>query len=368
MIKVCHMTSAHRSDDTRIFHKECVSLSKAGYEVYLVANGDTIYHNGVHVVGIGDFPKSRIERMTQTTRRIYSTAIELDADIYHFHDPELLPYGLKLKKRGKKVIFDSHEDYLSTILDKTWIPKMLRPLVEKIYKLYEGYICSKLDGIVVCYHWTEERLIKHCANTKMILNYPIINQMREIPAGNTVKRAISFAGNISEQWCHKEILHALNLVADVRYELAGKLVGKYGVELKEMIEWKYVNYHGQIPMEEVFDEVYANSSIGVALLDYISQCKGTIGNLSNTKFFEYMYMGLPLVCTDFILWQQIIDEEKCGICVCPHNEEEIANAINYLLNNPEITREMGENGRKAIMNKYNWEREESKLLELYSCI
>ena len=111
MVKVCHMTSAHAPEDTRIFYKECVSLAKAGYEVYLVARGDSYEKNGVNIMGVGEVTGGRLNRMIEFTRRIYRKAISVDADVYHLHDPELLLYALKLKKRGKKVIFDSHEKY-----------------------------------------------------------------------------------------------------------------------------------------------------------------------------------------------------------------------------------------------------------------
>ena len=115
MTKVCHMTSVHPPEDVRIFHKECVSLAEAGYEVYLVERGESCEKNGVHIIGLGDLPKNRLKRMTEGAKKVYEKALELDCDIYHFHDPELLPYGLKLKKKGKKVIFDSHENTLEQI-------------------------------------------------------------------------------------------------------------------------------------------------------------------------------------------------------------------------------------------------------------
>lgn len=363
--KVCHMTSAHRNNDTRIFYKECVSLARAGYEVYLVANGESFDKQNVHVIGIGEPPNSRIKRMLFKAKSVYKAAVNINADIYHLHDPELLPYALKLKKRGKKVIFDSHEDYGLLISEKEWIPKAFRSIMASIYEVYEKYICRKIDGVVVCYHWTEERLREYCKNTKMILNYPILKENSEMTSVDYSKRAVSFAGGISVQWCHKEVLLALNKLSGIRYELAGKLVGQYGIDLTKMKEWSLVNYHGLIPMDKVFTDVYANSSIGMALLDYIPLCKGKVGNLSNTKFFEYMYMGLPLICTDFDLWKEIIIKENCGICVCPHDVDEIAEAINYLINNPEVARRMGQNGRRAIINKYNWGSEEKKLFELY---
>ena len=109
MTKVCHMTSAHAPEDDRIFHKECVSLAKAGYDVYLVERGDSYEKAGVHIVGIGEVSGGRLDRMFHVTKQVCEKALALDADIYHFADPELLPWGLKLKRQGKQVIFDSHE-------------------------------------------------------------------------------------------------------------------------------------------------------------------------------------------------------------------------------------------------------------------
>ena len=108
--RVCHMTSAHDWYDDRIYLKECQSLVDAGYNVYLVAEGIDRKENGVHIVGCGEKPASRRERMRGFAKKIYERAVELDCDLYIFHDPELLPYGVKLKRLGKRVIFDSHED------------------------------------------------------------------------------------------------------------------------------------------------------------------------------------------------------------------------------------------------------------------
>lgn len=362
--RICHMTSVHRSDDTRIFHKECVSLAKKGYEVFLVAKGKTYEDKGVKVIGVEKNYQNKFIRIMKFTKEIYKVALQLNADIYHIHDPELLPYALKLKKRGKVVIFDSHEDYLSTFHGKKWIPKIFRPLVSKVYNIYEKHVCSKLDALIVCYHWTEERMKKICNNTVMIFNFPIINN-ETLQTVDYNSRAVSFAGNISSIWCHEEILKSLVTIKDIKYELAGKLEGEYKEKLRKMEGWSLVNYHGLLPLNEVYEKVYARSTIGLALLDYIPACKGTVGNLSNTKFFEYMQVGLPLVCTNFVLWKKIIEEEGCGICVNPHNIDEITKAIEFLVNNSEIAKKMGENGKKAIANKYNWRTEEVKLFALY---
>lgn len=365
MIKVCHITSVHRRYDVRIFHKECKSLVKAGYDVYLLVNDDKDDEeiDGVKIISLKAKVTNRFQRIFQLKKVLIKKALEINADIYHLHDPELLLIAYTLKKNNKKVVFDSHEDYLLTITEKTWLPKLLRPIIRFIYQIYEKQIIKRIDGAIVCYHWTYDRYNKLCKNVSMILNFPIIDDTK--PITDYTKKAIAFAGGIKSEWCHEEIIKTLEILKDVKYELAGDIQDNYEKIIMNMEGWKYVNYHGKISHQEVYNKVYKNASIGMCLLDYIAQCKGHIGNLSNTKLFEYMFIGLPVIGTDFILWKEIIEKENCGVCVNPHNVEQITEAINYLLNNPDIMKEMGENGRKAVIEKYNWHIEEKKLIDFY---
>ena len=139
-------------------------------------------------------------------------------------------------------------------------------------------------------------------------------------------------------------------------------------KLKANEGWSKVNYLGQIKHEDVYEKVYSKSFIGMALLDYIPLCKGNIGNMSNNKFFEYLLAGLPLICTDFILWKEVVETNNCGICVNPRNINEIVAAIKYLSENPDIATKMGQNGRKIVLEKYNWKWEEKKLIDLYNSL
>ena len=78
--------------------------------------------------------------------------------------------------------------------------------------------------------------------------------------------------------------------------------------------------------------------------------------------------GLPIICTDFVLWKEFIDKYNCGFCVKPKSVEDICTAIKYLLDNPERAKEMGLNGRKAIKEEFNWQNEKKKLFALYERI
>jgi glycosyltransferase involved in cell wall biosynthesis len=365
MIKVCYFTSKTASD-VRVFEKECTSLVKAGYEVYLVSpNAKEEIKNGVHIIGVPYEKEGLLNRLFTLPKFLYKKALSIDADIYHFNDPASLPYGAKLKRKGKKVIFDSFEDHPTLFFEKKSLPYIIRYIISKIYSVYEYYNCKKFDGLILCYHWTQERLNKACKNNQLVFNFPILKE-EIVKREDVVGTAICYAGLFSRMWYIENILTALIEIDGVQFNLAGNPADvAYLNMLKSNAGWQKVNYLGQIEHREVNDKVYSKSTIAMALLDYIPLCKGNVGNLSNNKLFEYMKAGLPVICTDFILWKEVVEKNNCGICVNPRNINEIAEAIKYLTDNPEIAKQMGENGRNIVLEKYNWQYEEKKLIDVY---
>ena len=365
MIKVCHMTSGHPAEDQRIFHKECVSLAKAGYGVYLVQQGGSYEKNGVHIVGFGEMPKSRLKRMTQTARRVYRAALAVDADIYHFHEPELLPYGLKLKKRGKKVIFDSHEDTLESILEKEWIPAPARRAMYFWFKGQQERVCRQIDAVVTVTPHLTEFFRRLNPQTVQVANFPILDGA--VPSAAPQPGTLVFAGGISRQWNHHTIIKAMEQLPECRYILCGPAEGNYLQELEALPAWNRVQYLGRIPHTQVAG-LLAQSAVGMAALSYIRNSDWKNGTIGNTKIFEEMMAGLPVVCTDFVLWREFVERYRCGLCVDPEDPEAIAAAVRYLLDNPEEARQMGESGRKAIKEEFNWSAEEKNLLALYETL
>ena len=360
-VKICHMTSAHPKEDVRIFHKECTSLAQSGYEVYLVEHGETYDKNGVHIVGTGEMPRKRFRRMTEGTSRVYRAALAQDCDLYHFHDPELLPVGLTLKKKGKKVIFDIHENTAGAIREKGYIPSIFRGMLSKLYETYEAYCCRKLDALITVTPTQTESYLKINPNTVEVSNFPKLSEHYQEPSFKN--RALVFAGAINSQWNHELIIRALRDIPDVEYVICGT-ANKYLGRLKTLPGWEKVNYKGRIPHEQV-NNVMAECMIGVALLCPGRNTAGTIGTMGNTKIFEEMMAGLPVICTDFKLWRDFVDRYQCGICVDPSDEQAVIAAIDYLLNHPEEAKMMGKNGRRAVIEEFSWEVESKKLTELY---
>lgn len=369
MLRICHLTSVHSRYDPRIFHKECTSLANAGYDVtLLVADGKpNEVRNGVKIMSINFRPKNRIDRILHSGAKLLDKALEIDAEIYHLHDPELLPLGKKLKKRGKRVIFDSHENVVEDIAEKQWIPVLLRRLISKFYSVYADRVLKKFDGIIGVTPVLVDKLREINRSVAMITNYPITHDTVEKHVGvKYINPTIVFAGGIKEDWCHENILNAISEI-NVRYVIMGPSEDKYLDRLSNNVSWSKVRYLGVVPPETVKKQL-KNSHIGVAISKYLRNTSGKIGTLGNTKLFEVMMAGLPVICTNFILWQQIIDKYHCGITVNPENIDEITNAVHYLLEHPQEAKQMGENGRKGVEEEFNWSTQEKVLLEFYKRI
>jgi glycosyltransferase involved in cell wall biosynthesis len=358
LIRICHVTSVHPYKDGRIFRKECQSLAKK-YDVSLIApNVESKEEEGIHIYGV-ELPKERFKRM-RNLDIVFRKMIEVDAEVYHFHDPELIPLGYKAKKIGKKAIFDSHEDVPLQISEKGWIPKPFRKLTSSVYRKYEEGKLHHYDALVSVTPSIVDRLKGCNPNTYQITNYPILKEFKD---NRTWQNRICFTGGISAQWMHHNVIESIENI-DVKYVVAGIVEGDYLMVLKSQPAWSKVDYKGVVTPIEV-SEIQQSSFAGIALNDYVANVGFKLGSLGNTKLFEYMMSGIPVIATDFILWKEIIEKYECGICVNPQDVDAIRDAIMYLKNNPEEAKKMGDNGRKAVQEQYNWTSQESILFGMY---
>ena len=369
MLKICHVTSVHKSTDIRIFEKECTSLAKIdNYKVYLVAKGDTFEKNNVSVVGVGNPPKGRINRMLFFSKRIIDKALELDADIYHLHDPELLQYVPLLKRKNKVVVFDSHENVADSILDKDYIPQFGRKFIALLYSFFSSKKMRKCDALISVTPHIVKKLRCFNNDVSMITNFPLMDssefKLIHQDKKNNNEKHIIFAGGISPQWSHHLIISALEHIEGVKYELYGPSSEEYLSSLKAMPGWSKTHYYGTVPFYEV-QEALRKADITIALLQPSHNTAGMYGTIGNTKLFESMNAELPIICTNFTLWKDIVESNQCGICIPPDSEEELIRAISFLLDNKEKSEEMGRNGRMQILHNYNWNSQEIELYSLY---
>ncbi len=365
-MKICHLTSAHVRFDTRIFHKQCISIANSGSEITLIVAdgyGDEVV-NDVKIKDVGVL-RGRLRRMFQTTRRVYRQSLLVDADLYHFHDPELLIVGLKLKKRGKKVIFDSHEDVGRDILVKPYIKPVINKFISLVYRKLERYVVKNLDGAIGATPYITAELQKYAKNVVNINNFPLVSFIDFENAWNGKRTEVCYVGSISEYRGIFEMVEAINMVDGLtRLNLLGRFSNESLEKVvRAMPAFERVNEYGYVE-NEVVKLVIEKSMVGLLTVHPIP----TFLEGLPIKMFEYMERGIPIVISDFIYWRELLKECNCCIFVDPLNIEEITAAISYFVNNPEIAKEMGGNGRKLVEKRFNWNSEAEKMLSMYNAV
>ena len=342
----------------------CKSLRKLG-DVHIICAdglGDQNIDN-INIIDAGKFANFFF-RMWFSVNKIYQKANLIDADIYHVHDPELIRVGYKLIKKGKKVIFDSHEDIGATILYKPYLNSMLRKLIQIIYNIYEKYMLKKFSALVVPTPFIKKKFYQTNPVIEKICNYPIIDELQiKYQKKEFEKLEVCYVGSISNQRGIKKLIEALELTKNKVYlNLVGDFISKQDEkEFKAQEGWRYVNYYGYISDRSKVKEIYHKSIIGMVTL----LPTGNFINSLPIKMFEYMESQLPVIASDFDYFKELFSEIKCGINVNPNSPKDIAKAIDDLIDNPIKRKKMAENGYKAIINKFNWSIEEIKLLNLY---
>ncbi|WP_277374437.1 glycosyltransferase family 4 protein [Pseudomonas sp. AA-38] len=364
-MKIAHLTSVHSRYDTRIYLKECRSLAKAGYCVNLVVadgkGGEVKEGITFHDVGAS---RGRFERMTSTTQKIYDRALNIDAELYHLHDPELMPVGLKLKRRGKVVVFDAHEDLPKQIMGKPYLNAFSKIVLSRAFGVFERLVCRRFDGIVTATPWIAEKFKRFNPVTVAVNNYPMIG---ELAAGEIdwarKNNEVSYIGGIASIRGILQVVEAMRLVAsDTRLQLGGRF-SERAIEAiaKASLGWSKVDELGFLGREEVARALERSVAGLVTFLPAPNHV-----DAQPNKMFEYMSAGVPVIASNFPLWREIVEGNQCGLCVDPLSSKSIAEAIDFLVGNPKQAEAMGRRGQNAVLEKYNWSIEEEVLVGFYS--
>jgi glycosyltransferase involved in cell wall biosynthesis len=365
-MKICHLTSAHQRYDTRIFIKECQSLAKAGHKVSLiVADGkDNEIKNNVYIYDVGK-RVGRLKRMFLSSRDVYNKALAIDADVYHFHDPELIWAGWFLLGRGKKVIYDIHEDLSKQILFKYWLPVLFRKPMAFIFKAIEDFVCKRYTGLVVPQPTMEKEFSKHNKNIILIANFVrkdlmLIKQPKEI-----IFDRLLYCGVLSEErglFLMLEIAERLEK-KDIKLILAGKIQEHLLERAKSHNGWRNTSFLGLLPYDEAL-KLYTGNVLGLNL--FLNE--GQYHLAYSIKSFEYMLNGIPFLMPDFGEWVEFNEINKCGINVDTSNSKAVTKIILELKNDKARFNALSKNGFEAALVKYTWESQAHKLLKFYNKI
>jgi glycosyltransferase involved in cell wall biosynthesis len=369
IMRIVQMTSVHDWRDARVFLKMCAGVASAGHEVHLVVPRDTVGVETIDGVVIHGLPRpaNRRDRMFGTIGRVLETAAGLKGDIYQFHDPEFLLRAPGFQDRvGVPVIFDSHEDYRLQMQYKIWLPKWSRRSVGHAVGLIEDRTVNRLAGVIAATPSIAERFRHHPACV-VVQNFPVLEELR-VPESECGQREVGrfgYVGGLSVVRGAEQMIDALPVAGkDVRLDLGGPWTPP---SLREACAakqgWQQVDELGYMNRDQIatmFRRVFAGLSLLHPTPSYLTAY--------SVKMFEYMAGGLPFIASDFPMWRGIVDDAECGLLANPLDPVAIGKAMRQLTDDPDAAMRMGENGRRAVEEKYNWGREQEKLLTFYGTL
>ena len=358
--RVRHLTSVHQIGDNRIFYRECKGLADAGYDVALVVGRPPSEPvAGVPVIGVG-LPRNRVDRATRVVWNVFRTARRERAQIYHLHDPELLWAGMLLRLLGHRVVYDVHEDAPKQIMNKFWIPWWAKRILAAGTKLVERVAAAAFDGIVAATPSIAERFPP--GKTVVVQNFPRLAAARErtdVPDFDGRPHPFAYTGGLAKAQGLREIVAT---TARLPIDLGDAVVAGWfdddalEREVRAAPGWQRIRFLGRVTPNEVLEAIHS-ARCGLVIDHPISNYLESY----STKMFEYMACGVPVVASDFPLWVQLVGDADCGVTVDPMDTYAVAKAVEALCRDPDEARRLGANGRRAILERYNWENEFAKL-------
>lgn len=365
-MKICMLTSGHDVYDNRIYYKEALSLRKRYDEIYIVAPGDKNFVTE-HGIKVKCFPKRKNwhDRM-EPMKKMFDIAREINADVYHAHEPDSLQVAVNLKKSlGAKIVYDSHEYYPEAFSEHFRYGKAL---ATKAVYLFEKRLGKQADCIISVNDILVNKFKKYNKNVLLLPNYPILWN-GDFEKQLSSKPTFVYAGGLREDRGIFKILEAVNIIGskDFKYIFIGpfetaEFESKCKKYVKEHLNNADIVFTGKIPHTEVFGYL-KGAFAGFVLLQpgnwrYV--------NSEPIKLFEYMSSKTPVIASDFPMMERIVSSSDSGLLVKPDSPEDIADAVLKMAGNTGMVKSMGENGFDSVSRSYNWAICEKRLLDAYS--
>jgi glycosyltransferase involved in cell wall biosynthesis len=358
--KIVHFSTVHPATDARVFHKECLSLHEAGFDVTLYARcqADAVV-SGVQVRRVDEFT-GRFRRIAFAPLVLVRRLMKERADLYHFHDPELLPLGIVLRIFGKRVVYDAHEWVRGDVGSKPYLSKPVAKALSGIVGLVEQVSSRMLSHVVAATPFIAAQF--PIDRVTVIHNYPDLSELgadSNVPWSDR-EPAVAYVGGLNDERCGRQLLEAVDLLvaskSGIRLLVAGTVddgidpTGHEGVD-----------YLGVISRTEVA-ALLQRVRCGVVLLSDLRNFQDSMP----TKFFEYLAAGLPVVVSSSArLVADLATELGCGVAVDATDPKDIAIAIARVVESAGEAERMGLLGKAAVLDRFNWATESGRLVQLY---
>ena len=358
----------------RIYHRECLSLAKAGYEVALAAHalpGETL-NPTVEFLSLGEYGTPglswRLRERYLRCRRAFDWARHSRAALFHYCSPEFIPWAARLKRTTRRpVVFDCMEDFEGYARQRRSVPAALsRPLVLCVSRLLR-LAASTCDAIITADRGTAELLRPHARRVVVLHNFPslvLFPDSSEEAGGKEYD--VVYHGSIPRY--HLDVCLAVDAVLrdrghNLKWRFIGRIAERQWLEeelnRRGVREWFIIG--GQIPHDQVAREI-RKAKVGIVPLPDLPKFRNNIPQ----KIFEFMALRMPVVLSDLPPSRPFVGDGKCAIMVPPGDCGAYADAIIRLLGDRGLRERMGAEGRRRVESEYNWEFESHKLLDLYA--
>ncbi|GAB2520460.1 glycosyltransferase [Spirosoma aerophilum] len=367
-IRVLHISTAHPAQDPRIVFKQCQTLALQ-YEVYCaLPHADPGVAPGIRFIRLPFFRRV-IWRLLVTCPFVLVRCLWLRPRIVHIYMPELIPLAYLFQFLGAKVIYEVQENLYRKIHRKTinkgylletsfyWFDRLAR---RHFYFIFTEH----------AYLTTYTHLTKTC---EVIYNYPLLSFLQpfQTPYQPDRKQPVFFyIGLLSFDRAIDTLIDGFAKLKITYPKFIVHLFGRRTFtddDLEKLAHFSQVRDHlrfyGYTDQRIAFSYV-TGATVGLALLKPV----GDYPESYTTKLFEYMALGLPLITADFPLYRDIVERHQCGLCVSPYDPVQVADALTYLIEHPDEARAMGQRGRKAANQFYNWHSEAAKLTSFYTAV
>lgn len=380
MSKVCFLSTVHDDTNTRVFHREAVALANAGYDVtYYTPRATTRNQNGVKIKKPGfvdwrifEHTPMLINRLIFSLLLFYFASKDADYDVYHFHDPELLPSGfITTYFIEGKFVYDAHENASEAVKHKEWAGDIAATILSFALKLNNRICTTRMDGIITAANDIES-VFDHHDNVVVVNNFPKEKwAYLDYEPRETEKLQIVYSGLLTE---NRGILTTIEAVKSLPPEVnvVLKLAGNCDSDnMRKQIEQaamgsNRIEYLGYLPtIEDVF-KLFYDSDVGIFCF-HSDAINLEYGAYRSNKLFEYMCANLAIIVSSIGNWPEIINEHDCGIAVKPEVSN-IRDGITFLYNHPSRRKSLGENGRVTALSKFTWESQEELLIQFYEDI
>ncbi len=363
-IRVLFLRTDPANFDPRIL-KETTSLHTAGYDVRVYGWDRGSEHAGEERVGGVLYRRCAVRAPYGSNALAFYLPLywyralgeirRMRPRIIHACDFDtLIPALLGKCLFGSKVVYDIFDHFADKL---TSIPRALRVVLRHI----DSFLTRWVDLLVV----TDERRLSLLRGSR---SGPVVIIMNVPPAGVVSGRDAAPRGSV--RVCYAGVIHehrGLRLIATAIRDIDGIETVFAGwiprpVDREFLLGQDKISYIGKLPYAETM-RLLGNCDILLGLYDPSVPINRFA---SSNKVYEAMSVGIPVVSNQETSMAEIISEISCGLLVPYGDPASLTAAILRLRDDAALRREMGERGRRAYRERYNWGVMENRLLECYA--